>query len=241
MNYDAQGEPNTIKQLFETAKQIGSILTALDASGASVVSPYSGFSVFVVAHINMYGTIVPHRYPGGLEGAEEEKRRNFAYLERLSKLWPVGRSWVSHPPQFLSSIPLTKYSGERFKKQIGSTRQSGVPKPTPNPGCIVPEDLHSPVLWMSMAIFALGQARTPREQQLPSRATPVARIAIVLHRLLVLKVGPTFLPETIPLLGMSLTRICSNGHSLMGRGRLDLMWDWMVCGLILVYLIRIRL
>lgn len=96
VNYDAQGEPNTIKQLFEAAKQIGSILTALDASGASVVSPYSGFSVFVVAHINMYGTIVPHRYPGGLEGAEEEKMRNFAYLERLSKLWPVGRSWVRH-------------------------------------------------------------------------------------------------------------------------------------------------
>lgn len=91
---DTQSEPHTIEQLFKAAQQIGSILAALDASGAPVISPYSGFSVFVAAHINMYGTIAPHRYPGGLERAEEEKLRNLAYLERLSKLWPVGRSWV---------------------------------------------------------------------------------------------------------------------------------------------------
>lgn len=58
------------------------------------MSPYSGFSVFVAAHINMYGTIAPQRYPGSLKRAEEEKARNLVYLERLSKLWPVGRSWV---------------------------------------------------------------------------------------------------------------------------------------------------
>ncbi|CAG7951372.1 unnamed protein product [Penicillium nalgiovense] len=92
-NDDTQGEPDTIKQLFEAAQQIGGILNALDASGAPVMSPYSGFSVFVAAHINMYGTIAPQRYPGGLKRAEEEKGRNLVYLERLSKLWPVGRSW----------------------------------------------------------------------------------------------------------------------------------------------------
>ncbi|KAJ5138728.1 transcriptional regulator family: Fungal Specific TF [Penicillium bovifimosum] len=92
-NDDTQGEPDTIKQLFKAAQQIGSILNALDASGAPVMSPYSGFSVFVAAHINMYGTIAPQRYPGGLERAEEEKSRNLVYLERLSKIWPVGRSW----------------------------------------------------------------------------------------------------------------------------------------------------
>jgi hypothetical protein len=32
--------------------------------------------------------------PGGLKRAEEEKARNLVYLERLSRLWPVGRSWV---------------------------------------------------------------------------------------------------------------------------------------------------
>ncbi|KAJ5779380.1 hypothetical protein N7457_007100 [Penicillium paradoxum] len=92
-NDNAPGEPHTIQQLFEAAQQIGGILNALDASGAPVMSPYSGFSVFVAAHINMYGTIAPQRYPGGLERAEEEKSRNLLYLERLSKLWPVGRSW----------------------------------------------------------------------------------------------------------------------------------------------------
>ncbi|KAJ5169465.1 uncharacterized protein N7500_002248 [Penicillium coprophilum] len=92
-NDNAQGEPDTIKQLFEAAQHIGGILNALDASGAPVMSPYSGFSVFVAAHINMYGTIAPQRYPGGLERAEEEKSRNLDYLARLSKLWPVGRSW----------------------------------------------------------------------------------------------------------------------------------------------------
>ncbi|CDM36689.1 transcriptional regulator family: Fungal Specific TF [Penicillium roqueforti] len=92
-NDDTQGEPDTIKQLFEAAQQIGGILNALDASGAPIMSPYSGFSVFVAAHINMYGTIAPQRYPGGLKRAEEEKSRNLDYLERLSKLWPVGRSW----------------------------------------------------------------------------------------------------------------------------------------------------
>lgn len=58
------------------------------------MTPYSGFSVFVAAHINMYGTLVPQRYPGGLDRAEDEKTNNMMYLERLSTLWPVGQSWV---------------------------------------------------------------------------------------------------------------------------------------------------
>jgi hypothetical protein len=120
---DAQGEPDTIKQLFEAAQQIGSILAALDASGAPVISPYSGFSVFVAAHINMYGTVAPQRYPGGLERAEEEKSRNLAYLERLSKLWPVGRSWVSLATRSTSNCQLTRYSGGRCKKQTSFTKQ----------------------------------------------------------------------------------------------------------------------
>lgn len=95
---DAPGEPENITQLFEAAQQIGGVLAALEASEAPVITPYSGFSVFVAAHINMYGTIVPHRYPGGHERAAEEKSKNLAYLERLSKFWPVGRTWVSFNP-----------------------------------------------------------------------------------------------------------------------------------------------
>lgn len=95
MNHDDQHEPYTIKQLFEAAQNIGGVLSALENSEAAVMTPYSGFSVFVAVHINMYGTIAPARYPGGAERAEEEKINNLAYLERLSKLWPVGRSWVS--------------------------------------------------------------------------------------------------------------------------------------------------
>jgi hypothetical protein len=77
----------------------------------------------------MYGTIAPQRYPGGTERAEEEKSRNLVYLERLSKLWPVGRSWVSLP--FHSTITINhkpsiqtnnKNSGERSKKQTASTK-----------------------------------------------------------------------------------------------------------------------
>ncbi|KAJ5388293.1 hypothetical protein N7509_010834 [Penicillium cosmopolitanum] len=93
MNHDDQFEPYTIKQLFEAAQNIGGVLSALENSKAAVMTPYSGFSVFVAVHINMYGTIAPARYPGGVERAEEEKIQNLAYLERLSKLWPVGRSW----------------------------------------------------------------------------------------------------------------------------------------------------
>lgn len=95
MNDDDHQEPGTIKELFEAAQNISGVLSALEASEAPVLTPYSGFSVFVAAHINMYGTIAPQRYPGGLERAEEEKSRNLIYLERLSRLWPVGRSWVS--------------------------------------------------------------------------------------------------------------------------------------------------
>lgn len=91
---DDQYQPDTIQQLFEAAQHISSILSALEASEASVMTPYSGFSVFVAAHINMYGTLVPQRYPGGLDRAEDEKTHNMMYLERLSTLWPVGRSWV---------------------------------------------------------------------------------------------------------------------------------------------------
>ncbi|KAJ5133762.1 transcriptional regulator family: Fungal Specific TF [Penicillium atrosanguineum] len=81
-------EPHTIKQLFEAAQHISGVLSALESSEAPVMTPYSGFSVFVAAHINMYGTIAPMRYPGGLERAEDEKGRNLVYLERLSRLWP---------------------------------------------------------------------------------------------------------------------------------------------------------
>jgi hypothetical protein len=83
-----------IAQLFEAAQNIGGILSALEASGAPVITPYAGFSVFVAAHINMYGTVSPRGYPGGQGRAEEEKRSNFSYLERLCDYWPVGHSWV---------------------------------------------------------------------------------------------------------------------------------------------------
>ncbi|KAJ5089604.1 hypothetical protein N7532_008288 [Penicillium argentinense] len=91
MNADDQYEPYTIKQLFEAAQQIG--------------------GVFVAAHINMYGTIAPARYPGGLERAEEEKSQNLTYLERLSKLWPVGRSWwrtVQEANRFYETVKSTQ-------------------------------------------------------------------------------------------------------------------------------------
>lgn len=94
MDDSDQYEPDTIKRLFEAAQHISGVLSALEASEAPVMTPYSGFSVFVAAHINMYGTIAPLRYPGGLERAEEEKSKNLIYLERLSRVWPVGRSWV---------------------------------------------------------------------------------------------------------------------------------------------------
>ncbi|KAJ5190721.1 uncharacterized protein N7498_009706 [Penicillium cinerascens] len=93
MDENDRYEPHTIKQLFEAAQHISGVLAALESSEAPVMTPYSGFSVFVAAHINMYGTIAPMRYPGGLERAEEEKGKNLIYLERLSRLWPVGRSW----------------------------------------------------------------------------------------------------------------------------------------------------
>lgn len=123
MNYNDQYEPGTIKELFEAAQQIGSLLSTLEASGAPVYSPYSGFSVFVIVHINMYGTIAPMRYPGGLEQAEEEKSRNLIYLERLSKLWPVGRSWVSNPHYCIYRFLLINFnSGEQSRKRIGFTK-----------------------------------------------------------------------------------------------------------------------
>ena len=94
MNNDDQYQPDTVNQLFEAAQHIGGVLSALESSAAPVMTPYSGFSIFVAAHINMYGTLVPLRYPGGLGRAEEEKSRNMIYLERLSRLWPVSRNWV---------------------------------------------------------------------------------------------------------------------------------------------------
>lgn len=95
MEDNDQYDAHTIKQLFEAAQHIDGVLLALEVSGAPVMTPYSGFSAFAAAHINMYGTIAPLRYPGGLERAEEAKSRNLIYLERLSRVWPVGRSWVS--------------------------------------------------------------------------------------------------------------------------------------------------
>ncbi|KAJ5280869.1 hypothetical protein N7478_006241 [Penicillium angulare] len=111
MNDDQQQEPGTMKELFEAVQNISGVLAALDASEAPVMTPYSGFSVFVAAHINMYGTIAPLRYPGGLERAEEEKSKNLIYLQRLSILWPVGRSWwrtVQEANRFYETVKSTQ-------------------------------------------------------------------------------------------------------------------------------------
>ncbi|RAH68109.1 PLP-dependent transferase [Aspergillus aculeatinus CBS 121060] len=82
-----------LDHLFTAAQHIGSIIAALDASGTPVITSYAGYSVFVAAHINMYGSVVPARYPGGRARAEHEKKRNFDYLERLCRYWVVGHSW----------------------------------------------------------------------------------------------------------------------------------------------------
>ncbi|KAL2787671.1 pyridoxal phosphate-dependent transferase [Aspergillus keveii] len=83
----------TIDRLFVTAQHIGAILSSLESCATPVITPYAGFSVFVAAHINMYGTVCPARYPGGLARAEGEKKSNLEYLERLCGFWDVGTSW----------------------------------------------------------------------------------------------------------------------------------------------------
>ncbi|KAJ5778078.1 transcriptional regulator family: Fungal Specific TF [Penicillium odoratum] len=111
MNDDDHQEPGTIKELFAAVQNISGVLSALEASEAPVMTPYSGFSVFVAAHINMYGTIAPMRYPGGIERAEEEKSKNLIYLERLSRLWPVARSWwrtVQEANRFYETVKSTQ-------------------------------------------------------------------------------------------------------------------------------------
>lgn len=87
-------DDEAIDHLFATAQHISAILAALEACATPVITPYAGFSVFVAAHINMYGTVCPGRYPGGLARAQEEKKMNLEYLERLCRFWDVGTSWV---------------------------------------------------------------------------------------------------------------------------------------------------
>ncbi|KAL4923630.1 pyridoxal phosphate-dependent transferase [Aspergillus undulatus] len=102
----------TIDILFSTAQRIGAILSALDSCATPVITPYAGFSVFVAAHINMYGTVYPRRYPGGLERAEQEKKWNLEYLERLCRFWDVGTSWWR-----------TLQDANRFYESARSTQQ----------------------------------------------------------------------------------------------------------------------
>ncbi|KAA8646819.1 hypothetical protein EYZ11_008597 [Aspergillus tanneri] len=105
-----------IDQLFEAAHNIGGVLSALEASETPVITPYAGFSVFVAAHINMYGTVSPLRYPGGRERAEQEKKANFLYLERLCEYWPVGHSWwraVREADKFYQTAKCSQISDDR--------------------------------------------------------------------------------------------------------------------------------
>ncbi|PYH44060.1 transcription factor domain-containing protein [Aspergillus saccharolyticus JOP 1030-1] len=117
---DTADPESAIIHLFTAAQHIGSIIAALDASGTPVITSYAGYSVFVAAHINMYGTVVPSRYPGGRLRAEQEKKRNFEYLERLCRYWLVGHSWwrtlqeanrfysTARPPASLSTVESTE-------------------------------------------------------------------------------------------------------------------------------------
>ncbi|KAL5335617.1 pyridoxal phosphate-dependent transferase [Aspergillus crustosus] len=102
----------TLERLFSTTQHIGAILSSLESCATPVITPYAGFSVFVAAHINMYGTVCPARYPGGLERAEQEKKANLEYLERLSGFWGVGTSWWQ-----------TLQEANRFYESARSTQQ----------------------------------------------------------------------------------------------------------------------
>lgn len=117
---DSIGCEEAIGQLFEAAQNINGVLTALEASETPVITPYAGFSVFVAAHINMYGTVSPLRYPGGRDRAEQEKKANFSYLERLCQYWPVGHSWVSPRISILQFSILIGNSGGLYGKRINS-------------------------------------------------------------------------------------------------------------------------
>ncbi|KAL3473686.1 pyridoxal phosphate-dependent transferase [Aspergillus californicus] len=108
---DADG---TIGRLFSTAQHIGAILSSLESCSTPVILPYAGFSVFVAAHINMYGTVCPARYPGGLERAESEKKSNLEYLERLCQFWDVGTTWCR-----------TLQEANRFYETARSTQHLG--------------------------------------------------------------------------------------------------------------------
>jgi hypothetical protein len=122
----------TIDRLFVTAQHIGAILSSLESCATPVITPYAGFSVFVAAHINMYGTVCPARYPGGLARAEGEKKSNLEYLERLCGFWDVGTSWVCHnvsPRLHLILVFVgetnSQQSGEPSRKQTDSMRPPG--------------------------------------------------------------------------------------------------------------------
>lgn len=69
----------------------------------------------------------------------------------------------------------------------------------------------------------------PLNLEIPTARMPVGELR---HRLL-LVVRPTFLPGRMLRLVviMTLKLICFNGHLLMDRGPLDLMRDWMGCGI----------
>ncbi|KAH8427038.1 transcription factor domain-containing protein [Aspergillus melleus] len=113
---DFIGCEEAIDQLFEAAQNINGVLSALEASETPVITPYAGFSVFVAAHINMYGTVSPLRYPGGRERAEQERKANFSYLERLCEYWPVGQSWwrtVREADKFYRTAKSNHFSDER--------------------------------------------------------------------------------------------------------------------------------
>ncbi|KAL4963953.1 pyridoxal phosphate-dependent transferase [Aspergillus stella-maris] len=110
---DSSEDPDeTIDLLFSTAQRIGAILFSLERCATPVITPYAGFSVFVAAHINMFGTVSPARYPGGLERAEQEKAMNLEYLERLCRFWDVGTSWWR-----------TLQDANRFYESARSTQQ----------------------------------------------------------------------------------------------------------------------
>jgi hypothetical protein len=94
------------------------------------MSPYSGFSVFVAAHINMYGTIAPQRYPGSLKRVSTLFFLGPFEAARIS-LWgncsvhvDVSGDKDAEDSQNISNraSQLTIISGEPSKKQIGSTK-----------------------------------------------------------------------------------------------------------------------
>ncbi|OCL14773.1 hypothetical protein AOQ84DRAFT_330475 [Glonium stellatum] len=90
---DAAFWKKSLLDLFGASKRATDILNKLWSLGASVLTPFVGFSAFTASGMNIYLAILPWMCPELSVDARTYAEQTVNYLKNIMKIWPIAEKW----------------------------------------------------------------------------------------------------------------------------------------------------